>query len=218
MTALKNYWWVIVIAILVGIAIWFLKPSKTVFIQPSAIPVHKFDSLKFKQQYDSLAAINKGLAIQVKKSTDDLQALKLKQKQEAVLIRELPPPEIVKQWNALTGDTAKLKPDGEVIVALDPIKIAVISFIDRDQLRARELSYIKQDSLKSLYIASQDSLAVALKLRNGQLTKEFYNNQVTDDKLNAALQTAQKQNRTKNVIIGCAAGAAAVAIIVAILR
>jgi hypothetical protein len=218
MTALKQYWWVIAIALLCGIAGWFFKPTKTVYVQPSAVPQHQFDSMKFKQQYDSLLRVNTDLKKSVAEIGQELSRQKLSNKQDLDKIKILPSPEIVKQWNALTEDTAKLKSDGRIITTIAPIRIAVIAFIERKQLQTMELSYIKQDSLKSQLLASDDTLLAKMQLRTTKLTSEFYKGEYVKGELKSDLEKADKRNRTKNVIIGCAAGAAAVAIIVAILK
>ena len=218
MTALKNYWWVIVICLLVGIAVWFLKPTKTVYIQPSAIPMHQFDSLKFKQQYDSLSKINTDLKKSVTEIGQELSRQILSNKAELDKVKALPAPETVTKWNGFTNDNAVLQTNGDIITKIDPIRFAVIAFIERSQLKQRELSYIRQDSVKSLLLASNDTLLSKMQLRTAKLTSEFYKSEYANGELRADLEKADKRNRTKNIIIGCTAGAAAVGILIAVFK
>jgi hypothetical protein len=221
MEAIKKYWWVIVIAILVGIAVWFLKPDKIITILPSQIPMHEFDSLVYVHKLDSVNLAIKEIKTKLTEKQKDYDKLLELQKKERENLRHLTATEIIKKFSEKVNTPVEtvLSRDTQVIVPLNGIRNAVLLFTRTDQCEDREISLVDQNSRLGLLIISQDPLLKIKDTRLVALMKEFYSGEITINTLNNALEKEKKKNRTKNIILGIVSGAAAVAIgVIAIIK
>lgn len=220
METVKKYWYIPIIILLTGIAVWFLKPDKVVVPLPDQVMVHKFDSLKYIKTSDSLKVIVDTLKSQLAVKKKQYKDLLSRQKVDIFEVKNLPIPELVSRFEDKTQTFVKVSmlPDSVVIAPIESIRNAVILFTEGDQCYERERSVVVQNELSSNIIRQQDSLISIKDKRIVGLTREFYSSQATIAGLNGALEKERKKVRTRNVILGILSGVAAAGIVVAIVK
>ena len=216
----KRFWPFILIIVLVIVATWYLKPGASIPIsnQPEQVIVHKYDSLKYAQMMaDSVKKMNE-LRNQLRMISGTISVLRRDQFQRLDVIDHLIPDSVIRIWNLKTGDQAEIKKDSSVITKLSPIRTAVKLITMKEQGEIRELNYLRKDSISSLLIIAQDNMIKIKDDRIGNLTKEFYQGQAIQAKLNDDLEKANKKVRRRNIIIGVTAGAAAAGVLFGVLK
>ena len=130
----------------------------------------------------------------------------------------MPKTEVVAVFSDRIHVDVELREDSNVIVPLQGIRNAVVLIFERDAAIAGVEYYSGQDSLKSALIEKQRELLSIKDTRIVGLTKEFYTSQTTISGLRTDLEKQQKKVRNRNTLIGVISGAAAVAVLVAVLK
>lgn len=225
MEVLKRYWLQIVIclivAIAVGVAVWFLKPVKVVVQDPSQVQPHKFDSLVYIQKTDSLIKVISGLKEQDEKKRIQYAVLLREQKILADKLQTIPATEVVKRFDEKTGDKSILHRDSTATISLFAMRNAVGLFVAGEQCLDRERLTLDQGEFTRSIIASQDSLLRVKDSRIYSLTREFYDSQLRITGLNVAVENRDRKIRTKNIFIGILSGVTLLGVtgtIIAIVR
>lgn len=221
MIYVKKYWWIVLVILLTGASVWWLKPNK-VIQQPNQdqVLIHKFDSLKYIHKNDSLTLVIDTLKAKLDKKKRDYADLLNRQKKEREKLPTLTASEVVEEFQGWVEVpvTMVAQPDTMIITPLQGIRNAVEVFVEKDQCLAREDEVIDQVKLANETIVAQDTL---LKVKNNRiigLTREYFQSQAAVNKLNNDLKKSEKKLRTKNVILGILSGVAAVGIVIAVVK
>jgi len=214
----RKYWPFIVGSIVLVVLLWIYRRPKPVTLYQDRVIEHKFDSLKYIQKTDSILQINEQLRSQLKVISIKMVDLQKEQQKQTEELKKMIPTQIIKIWNDKTHDHAEMASDSGIITRLEPLTVAVSLMLQGDQCKDREICLVRQDSLKSLLIASIDDLLDLKEKRIGKLTTEFYQSSQVIDGLNRDLVSANKSIRTRNIIIGGTAGAALIGILIAIIK
>lgn len=204
--------------LLTAICVWYLKPNRTVPVPPDQVIIHKFDSVKYIKRSDSLVQVIDTLKSRLEVKKKQYADLLNKQRIQVAQVEIMPATELVQTFEDKVQSSVVLTKDSNVIAPIHAIRAAVILFVHGDQCIDREKAVLDQEAVSSRIIQSQDTLLQIKDKRIVGLTREFYTSQAVITGLNSDLAKERKKNRTKNIIIGCTAGAAAVGILVAVLK
>jgi len=218
---LKKYGWIILLILLVAMTISFFWGSKSkVQVQDNTVLVHKFDSSLYIHSNDSLKGVIRTLEQELaKREVSYAQTIKiLSKKTDAV--QTLPITEVAEAFSERIYVDVGLEARGDTVAILpmQGIRNALVIIYRGDEALVG-LSYYKgQDSLKTVLIDNQKQLMNIKDTRIVALTSEFYKSQAVITGLNADIEKAQRKLRNRNKVLGIISGAAAVAVLVAVLR
>jgi hypothetical protein len=219
---IKKYWWVVVVVILTAIAVWFLKPSPIIPPAPdNAVIIHQFDSVKYIKTADSLKVVISGLEKEIVSRRRSYEQLARKLNEKVNAVQSMPATDVVTAFNERTGDSSVIEQrDGNdfVISPMSAIRVAVVEFYQKDAAMAGIAFYSEQDSINQLIVKGLKDLVATKDSRIVKLTNEFYNQESEKAELKAQVEKEQKKVRRRNTVIGITAGAAAVAVIIAVVK
>lgn len=218
MEYIKKYWYIPIIILLTGTAVWFLKPDKVIMPLPDQVMVHKFDSVKYIKRSDSLVQVIDTLKSKLEIKKRQYADLLNKQRLQIVEVQTMPATEVVQVFRDKVQAIVTLTTDSNVITPIQGIRNAVIMFVQGDQCLDREKAVLDQQSISGRIIQSQDTLLQIKDKRIIGLTREFYTSQVIITGLNTDLEKERKKVRTRNIILGVLSGVAAAGIVVAVIK